>query len=150
MESSIFPVPSEIVIPPAAFLATQGRFNVWGVIARRHVWFVAGGQRDLLGLTLARAHRDREMGPLFHDQRSEINSGRAMAASLRGGRDFFCATASRDSASHLDPGRYRSNEFRHFQCNDDCRLSSLVLDSRLVWTDGDHSRDVDAIRRAWP
>jgi membrane protein DedA with SNARE-associated domain len=33
MESSIFPVPSEIVIPPAAFLATQGRFNVWGVIA---------------------------------------------------------------------------------------------------------------------
>jgi membrane protein DedA with SNARE-associated domain len=33
MESSIFPVPSEVVIPPAAFLATQGRFNVWGVIA---------------------------------------------------------------------------------------------------------------------
>jgi membrane protein DedA with SNARE-associated domain len=33
MESSIFPVPSEIVIPPAAFLAMQGRFNVWGVIA---------------------------------------------------------------------------------------------------------------------
>jgi membrane protein DedA with SNARE-associated domain len=33
MESSIFPVPSEIVIPPAAFLATQGKFNVWGVIA---------------------------------------------------------------------------------------------------------------------
>jgi len=33
MESSIFTVPSEIVIPPAAFLATQGRFNVWGVIA---------------------------------------------------------------------------------------------------------------------
>ena len=33
MESSIFPVPSEIVIPPAAFLATQGRFSVWGVIA---------------------------------------------------------------------------------------------------------------------
>jgi len=32
MESSIFPVPSEIVIPPAAFLATQGRFNVWRVI----------------------------------------------------------------------------------------------------------------------
>jgi len=25
MESSIFPVPSEIVIPPAAFLAAQGR-----------------------------------------------------------------------------------------------------------------------------
>jgi len=33
MESSIFPVPSEVVIPPAAFWAAQGRMNVWGVIA---------------------------------------------------------------------------------------------------------------------
>lgn len=33
MESSIFPVPSEIVIPPAAFLAAQGKLNIWGVIA---------------------------------------------------------------------------------------------------------------------
>jgi membrane protein DedA with SNARE-associated domain len=32
MESSIFPVPSEIVIPPAAFLAAQGDLNFWGVI----------------------------------------------------------------------------------------------------------------------
>ncbi|MDQ2867020.1 MAG: DedA family protein [Verrucomicrobiota bacterium] len=33
MESSIIPVPSEIVIPPAAFLAARGQMNVWGVIA---------------------------------------------------------------------------------------------------------------------
>src|SRR6058998_3575980 len=33
MESSIFPVPSEIVIPPAAFLATEGKLNTFGVIA---------------------------------------------------------------------------------------------------------------------
>src|SRR3989338_2173571 len=32
MESSIFPVPSEIVIPPAAFWAAQGQFNFWLVI----------------------------------------------------------------------------------------------------------------------
>src|SRR5919198_6127938 len=32
MESSIFPVPSEVVIPPAAFWANQGRFNFWGVV----------------------------------------------------------------------------------------------------------------------
>ncbi|HET7227609.1 MAG TPA: DedA family protein [Chthoniobacterales bacterium] len=32
LESSIFPVPSEIVIPPAAFLAGQGKLNIWGVI----------------------------------------------------------------------------------------------------------------------
>jgi len=32
MESSIFPVPSEIVIPPAAFLAAQGDLSFAGVI----------------------------------------------------------------------------------------------------------------------
>jgi membrane protein DedA with SNARE-associated domain len=32
MESSIFPVPSEIVIPPAAFLAAQGKLSMVGVI----------------------------------------------------------------------------------------------------------------------
>ena len=32
MESSIFPVPSEVVIPPAAFLAAQGKLNFTGVV----------------------------------------------------------------------------------------------------------------------
>ena len=33
MESSIIPVPSEIVIPPAAFLAAQGQMSMLGVVA---------------------------------------------------------------------------------------------------------------------
>jgi membrane protein DedA with SNARE-associated domain len=32
MESSIFPVPSEVVIPPAAYLAAQGKMSFWGVV----------------------------------------------------------------------------------------------------------------------
>jgi len=32
MESSIFPVPSEIVIPPAAFWAAQGRMSLAGIV----------------------------------------------------------------------------------------------------------------------
>ena len=32
MESSIFPVPSEIVIPPAAFLAAQGKLSFTGIV----------------------------------------------------------------------------------------------------------------------
>src|SRR4030095_1053488 len=32
MESSIFPVPSEIVIPPAAFLAAPGKLSFTGVV----------------------------------------------------------------------------------------------------------------------
>lgn len=33
MESSIIPVPSEVVMPPAAFWASQGRMDFWGVVA---------------------------------------------------------------------------------------------------------------------
>jgi membrane protein DedA with SNARE-associated domain len=32
MESSITPVPSEIVIPPAAFFVAEGRMSFWGVV----------------------------------------------------------------------------------------------------------------------
>lgn len=32
MESSIFPVPSELVIPPAIYWATQGQMSFWGVV----------------------------------------------------------------------------------------------------------------------
>ena len=45
MESSIFPVPSEVVIPPAAFLAAQGHLNFWGVI-------IAGTVGSYLGATI--------------------------------------------------------------------------------------------------
>jgi len=32
MESTVLPVPSELVIPPAAYWAAQGRFTMWGVV----------------------------------------------------------------------------------------------------------------------
>ena len=33
IESTIFPLPSELVVPPAAYWAGQGRFQFWGVVA---------------------------------------------------------------------------------------------------------------------
>jgi membrane protein DedA with SNARE-associated domain len=45
MESSIFPVPSEVVIPPAAFLAAQGHLSFAGVI-------VAGTVGSYLGAAI--------------------------------------------------------------------------------------------------
>jgi membrane protein DedA with SNARE-associated domain len=45
MESSIFPVPSEIVIPPAAFLAAQGKLSFTGVV-------LAGTLGSYLGATI--------------------------------------------------------------------------------------------------
>lgn len=45
MESSIFPVPSEIVIPPAAFFVAEGKMSFWGVVA-------AGTFGSYLGATI--------------------------------------------------------------------------------------------------
>ena len=33
IESTVFPLPSEVVIPPAAYWAEQGRMHFWGVVA---------------------------------------------------------------------------------------------------------------------
>jgi len=33
IESTVFPLPSEVVVPPAAYWAAQGRFDFWGVVA---------------------------------------------------------------------------------------------------------------------
>src|SRR2546426_4646945 len=42
MESSVIPIPSEIVIPPAAYWAAQGRYSFGGVV-------LAGTGRSSLG-----------------------------------------------------------------------------------------------------
>jgi membrane protein DedA with SNARE-associated domain len=43
IESTVFPLPSEVVIPPAAYWAGQGRLNFWGVVAAGTLgsWFGA-------------------------------------------------------------------------------------------------------------
>jgi membrane protein DedA with SNARE-associated domain len=45
MESSIFPLPSEVVIPPAAYLASRGGMNIWLII-------LAGTLGSILGATI--------------------------------------------------------------------------------------------------
>ena len=41
IESTVFPLPSEVVVPPAAYWAEQGRFHFWGVVAAATLgsWF---------------------------------------------------------------------------------------------------------------
>ncbi|OGF13026.1 MAG: hypothetical protein A2W00_11940 [Candidatus Eisenbacteria bacterium RBG_16_71_46] len=41
IESTVFPLPSELVVPPAAYWAEQGRFHFWGVVAAATLgsWF---------------------------------------------------------------------------------------------------------------
>ena len=32
LESTVFPIPSEIVVPPAAYWVSEGRLSFWGVV----------------------------------------------------------------------------------------------------------------------
>lgn len=42
LESTIVPIPSEIIVPPAAYWAAQGRFSLWGIV-------LAGGAGSTVG-----------------------------------------------------------------------------------------------------
>jgi membrane protein DedA with SNARE-associated domain len=41
-ESTALPIPAEVVIPPAAFWAAQGRFTIWGVVVAATIGSLAG------------------------------------------------------------------------------------------------------------
>jgi membrane protein DedA with SNARE-associated domain len=48
LESTIVPIPSEVIMPPAAYWAAQGKFNFWGLV-------LAGGLGSTLGSSLCYA-----------------------------------------------------------------------------------------------
>ena len=82
MESSIFPVPSEVVIPPAAFLAAQGNLSLRGGI-------LAGTVGSYLGAAItywisrARWSRpDRALRTMFFHQPGKTGTRRDLAESL--------------------------------------------------------------------
>ena len=52
IESTVFPLPSEVVVPPAAYWAAQGRFHFWGVVAAATLGSWAG---SALSYAVARA-----------------------------------------------------------------------------------------------
>lgn len=52
IESTVFPLPSEVVIPPAAYWAAQGHMHFWGVVAAAALGSWAG---SALSYAVARA-----------------------------------------------------------------------------------------------
>ena len=55
LESTLVPIPSETIVPPAAYLAhTHGQLSIAGVVLAGHARFLGGSERDVLGRPLAR------------------------------------------------------------------------------------------------
>ena len=99
MESSIIPIPSEIVIPPAAFLAARGDLSMAGVIIAGTVGSYLGAAIGywlclLIGRPLHPALRE-----VFPRHARQTGTGGSLAGALRGGRRFLCPAAAGDSSS---------------------------------------------------
>ncbi len=111
MESSIFPVPSEIVIPPAAFLAARGDLNFTGVI-------LAGTFGSYLGAAItywvSRAVGRpviQRFGKFFFVTPRQTGACRSLAGALRSRRRVLRASLAGHSPSHFDSRRNCSDEF---------------------------------------
>ena len=87
MESSIFPVPSEVVVPPAAFLVASGTMTLWGGTSL-HVGFwgvvLAGTLGSYLGSTIT----------------YWISRWLGRAVVVRWGKFFFVSEHKLDMAEH--------------------------------------------------
>jgi len=85
MESSIFPVPSEVVIPPAAFLAAQGKMSMAGVI-------LAGTFGSWLGSAITYAFSrwlGRRFGKYFFIKPEKLERAEVFMARYEAGGIFF-------------------------------------------------------------
>ena len=50
IESTVFPIPSEVVVPPAAYWAQQGEMSFWGVVLASTLGSWADSNMDPTGL----------------------------------------------------------------------------------------------------
>ena len=111
MESSIFPVPSEVVIPPAAFLAAQGHLDFTGVVLAGTVGSYLGSaitywvSRALGRPLITRYGRYFLLGP------EKLERAEVWLARYEAGRCFLCPTPPGDSTSDLNSSRHRADEF---------------------------------------
>jgi membrane protein DedA with SNARE-associated domain len=71
LESTFFPLPSEIIIPPAAYLASQGQMNIFAIIILGTVGNLAGALFNYyLSIKLGRPLIKRMLGYLHFGERS--------------------------------------------------------------------------------
>ena len=89
MESSIIPVPSEVVIPPAAFLAAQGRLSLAGVIIAGVVGSYVGSALSYIASLLVGRPFIARYGKYFLLSEDKIGRAEVWLARYEAGGIFF-------------------------------------------------------------
>lgn len=89
MESSIIPVPSEIVIPPAAFLAAQGRLSLAGVIVAGVIGSYIGSALSYIVSLLVGRPLIARYGKYFLLSEDKVSRAEVWLARYEAGGIFF-------------------------------------------------------------
>ena len=104
-ESTALPIPAEIVIPPAAYWASQGRFNIALVIIAATAGSWAGSAASYwIAYKLGRPLVD-SLRTLRADVAAQDRSRRPLVRGVRLRRHLRRAPAARNPPSDLDSGR---------------------------------------------
>ncbi len=131
MESSIIPIPAEVVIPPAAFLAARGDLNMAGVVIAGTVGSYIGAAIGYWLCLLIGRPLDPALREILPHHARRAGKGREMVGALRDGRRLLCPAPPGDSSSDFLSGRARRNEFLEIQPGHDHGLGNLVQRSGL-------------------
>ncbi len=131
MESSIIPIPSEIIIPPAAFLAARGDLNLAGVILAGTLGSYLGAAVGYWICLIIGRPILLQLWKVFPPAAGETGARRKLVAALRDGWRFLCPGLTGHPSPHFLPGWARSDEFLEIQPGNDPRRRTLVLCSGL-------------------
>ena len=109
MESSVIPVPSELVMPPAGYLAFQGKMSMGLAILCGTLGSLVGALRQLLRLPLPGPAADPQVRQVRADPAAQVRAGGALFPEPRRDLDLHRQTSAGCTPSDLDSGR----TFRH-------------------------------------
>jgi membrane protein DedA with SNARE-associated domain len=126
IESTVFPLPSEVVIPPAAYWAEQGRFHFWGVVIAATLGSWAGSALSYWVARFARPPAHHSLRQVRARAREEVGAGRELDRSLFVGRRVLRAPAARRAPLVSLPAGAARMPFGRF--------SAMTLAGSFVWS----------------
>jgi membrane protein DedA with SNARE-associated domain len=126
LESSIVPVPSEVVIPPAAYWASQGKMSFWGVVlAGTFGSWIGSAISYWVSLWVGRAFI-LKFGKWVHITPDKVERAERFVHRTKRA-EYFCPVAPGCAPPDFHPGRHHQDELPDLQRHDDCGVVRLVL-----------------------
>ena len=131
MESSIIPVPSELVMPPAGYLAHQGQMNIWIAILMGTLGSLVGAYANYFVSRWLGRPLVLKYGKYFGITEEKVRKSRKIFSEAWRDFNLHRPLAAGHSPPDLHSGRYRRDESSTFFPLHPCRRRDVVYDSGL-------------------